>query len=319
VPIAGALSADDLTSSNWLRPAFDAIAEKALDAGKLPTAELEKFVANTKGSPTGRRLAYEWLVKADKTTPGRLLPKMLLDPSAELRRDAVEVVMTQAKGLLDKGDKKAATATYQKALSGACDDDQVDAIATALKGLGIKVDLPKHYGFVMRWHLIGPFEHANGVGWNKVYPPEKQIDLAGNYEGKGGKQVKWTAFTTDDERGKVDLNKALGKFKGSVAYAYAEVDSPAAREIEVRTGSITALKIWVNGKQVFAHDEYHHGMRIDQFTAKAALVKGKNTILVKCCQNEQKEAWAQVWQYQLRLCDPVGAAVPFTQAMKEGQ
>jgi hypothetical protein len=54
-------------------------------------------------------------------------------------------------------------------------------------------------------------------------------------------------------------------------------------------------------------------MRMDQYSARATLKKGKNEILVKVCQNEQKEAYAQVWQFQLRLTDKVGSAVPFTQ------
>lgn len=314
VPIASALDDDDLTSSNWLRPAFDAIAEAAEEGGKLPAAELEKFVTNAKNSPPGRRLAYEWLVKADAKAPARLLPKMLKDPSAELRRDAVALVITEAKGLSDKA---AATKAYQRALSGACDDDQVDEIAQALKKLGVTVDVPKHFGFVTRWHVAGPFDHGKGVGWARAYPPERGVNLGAAYEGKDGKQVKWVEHTTTHEKGVVDLNKVVAEIKGAVAYAYAEVESPADQQIEVRAGCINGLKIFVNGKQVFARDEYHHGMRIDQYAAKAALRKGKNEILLKVCQNEQTEAWTKNWMFQLRLCDAVGSAVAFSQAKKE--
>jgi hypothetical protein len=31
--------------------------------------------------------------------------------------------------------------------------------------------------------------------------------------------------------------------------------------------------------------------------------------LLKLCQNEQKEDWAQDWHFQLRICDASGAAV----------
>ena len=37
-----------------------------------------------------------------------------------------------------------------------------------------------------------------------------------------------------------------------------------------------------------------------------------NEILIKVCQNEQTENWAQSWMFQLRLCDATGVAVPFT-------
>src|SRR5262245_31340394 len=255
VPVAGSLSDDDLTSSNWLRPAFEAIAEKAVEDRNLPVKELEKFVTYTKNSRSGRRLAYEWLIQVDRKAPSRLLPTMLKDPSPELRRDAVAHAMAEAKGLLDKKDKDGARKGYQKALGGACDDDQVTSIAKALSGLGVKVDLPKHFGFVVRWHLAAPFEHSKGVGWDKVYGPEKGVNLADTYEGKGGAQVKWVAHATTDDRGLVDLNKALGKFKGAIAYAYAEVDAPEAQEVELRAGCINGLKMFVNGKEVFALEE----------------------------------------------------------------
>jgi len=32
--------------------------------------------------------------------------------------------------------------------------------------------------------------------------------------------------------------------------------------------------------------------------------------LVKVCQNDQPEEWAQNWMFQLRLTDGLGAAVP---------
>ena len=37
--------------------------------------------------------------------------------------------------------------------------------------------------------------------------------------------------------------------------------------------------------------------------------KGANTILVKACQNEQKEEWTVQWQFQLRVCDATGTAI----------
>ena len=41
------------------------------------------------------------------------------------------------------------------------------------------------------------------------------------------------------------------------------------------------------------------------------LRKGRNEVLLKVCQNEQKDDWAQTWSFQARLCDALGGAVPF--------
>jgi hypothetical protein len=241
---------------------------------------------------------------------------MLLDPSHELRRDAVARAIDEGDAQL-KQDERAAKAAYQRALSGACDPDQVDTVAKALDKLGVKVDLAKHFGFVTTWHQVAPFDHHDGVGWDRVYPPEKGVDLSATYKGKGGKQARWVQHTTKDAYGKVDLNKVLGKMKGTVGYAHAVIDSPEERLVELRAGCINALKIFLNGKEVFAREEYHHGARLDQYAARGTLKKGKNEILLKVCQNEQTDAWAQDWSFQLRVCAPVGAAAPFTQGKPE--
>jgi hypothetical protein len=61
---------------------------------------------------------------------------------------------------------------------------------------------------------------------------------------------------------------------------------------------------------VLAEEVYHTGTDMDQYAGKARLQPGKNVILVKICQNEQTEDWAQLWQFQLRVCDQIGTAIP---------
>ena len=50
-------------------------------------------------------------------------------------------------------------------------------------------------------------------------------------------------------------------------------------------------------------------MQLDQYRLQAKLQRGRNVILLKVCQNEQPEDWAQRWQYQVRICDAAGAAI----------
>jgi hypothetical protein len=313
--VLAALDDADPTAANWLRTAVDTIAERALAAGRpLPAARLEAFVKDTRHAGRARYLAYEWLVRVDPGAPGRLLPGMLHDPGAELRRDAVAVVFDQAQALLDKGDRAAATAAYRRALAAAGEPDQVERIAQKLKALGVTVDPARQLGFVRRWLLAAPFDNTGEAGFAKAFPPEKKVDPAATYPGKGGARVSWVEHATQDPYGLVDLNKVLGHQKGVVAYAFAVIDPPAARPVQVRAGSVTAVKVFLNGKEVLGRDEYHHGMRMDQYVATGALRAGRNELLLKVCQNEQTEDWAQEWKFQVRLCDEAGAAVPFTVA-----
>ena len=137
------------------------------------------------------------------------------------------------------------------------------------------------------------------------------------YKGKGNADVRWQQYTTTDPYGKVDLNIVLGKLKGhrGVCPCRGRVRGGAARADS--RGSPNAIKIFLNGKELFFRNEYHHGMRLDQHIGTGTLKKGKNEVLIKVCQNEQTEQWAQLWTFQVRLTDAVGQAVPITQPRKE--
>src|SRR5262249_10584262 len=157
-------------AANWLHTAVDAIAENALASGRpLPADKLEAFVKDTRHAGAARRVAYEWLVRADAKAPDRLLPALLDEPGSELRRDAVN--LKQAQDLLDTQDKPGATAAFKKALAHARERDQVNDIAKQLKELGVEVDVTAHFGFVTRWMLLGPFDSTGGIGFKTVYPP----------------------------------------------------------------------------------------------------------------------------------------------------
>ncbi len=181
-------------------------------------------------------------------------------------------------------------------------------MAEALDKLGNPVDLAEHFGFILDWKLIGPFDSTGGTGFDKVYPPEESIDLSADYDGLAG-EARWTEHHTDDEYGSVDLNKAIGKHMGAAGYAMAEFISDQERPADVRLGSGNAVKLWLNGQLLASADTYHTNEAIDQYVGHGTLKKGKNVILVKICQNEQTEDWAQDWKFQLRVCDALGQAI----------
>ncbi len=296
-------------AANWLRAAVDAVAERQVqDKGTLPIARLEEFLNHKQHDQRARRLAYEWIARADATAADRLIPGMLDDPSLELRRDAVARLLTAAEKSDGEGDKDSAMKTYRKALVSARDLDQLKVIIDALQKLGQTVDLARHFGFIQDWQLIGPFDNHQGKGFDVAYPPEAGVDIAGHYPGQEG-EVRWVEHHSDDEYGQVDLNKALGKHMGAVAYAAAEFNAARAEPIELRMGSECAIKIWLNGKLLTSAEAYHANGTMDQYVGAGELKPGRNLILLKICQNEQKEDWAQDWKFQLRVCDPTGGAV----------
>ncbi|MBC8291007.1 MAG: hypothetical protein H8E37_11895 [Planctomycetes bacterium] len=304
-------------AANYLRAVVETIVDRQLAAGKkLPADQLEQIVKDAERDPRARRLAYEVLLRVDKTAEERIIPGMLLDSSPEFRRDAVQRLIEQAE---DKAlPKEKAVALNRKALGGATDEDQVKKIAKSLKDLGETVNLIDHFGFLTSWKIVGPFNNQEFVGFNTTYPPEEKIDLAAKLEGQKG-EVSWGDISTDHEFGIVDIAKSVAPHKGAVMYLTTEFTAQEDRDVEFRFGTPNAWKLWVNGKLLFGRDEYHRGMGIDQYSVPAKLKAGKNVVLLKLCQNEQEDSWAQRYQIQLRVCDSSGIAVKAVAANGEGK
>jgi hypothetical protein len=191
------------------------------------------------------------------------------------------------------------------------DVDQVDGIVKTLRKLGNTVDVARAFGFITEWKVIGPFDSLGGTGFAKEYPPEHGVDLGAEYDGKSGK-VRWQEFASKEDYGDVRMNLPFKPLKGVAAYAYTVFYAVKAGPAELRLGSENAFKVWLNGDYLFGQDEYHRLKEIDQYPMRAILKAGKNEILVKVCQNEQTEDWADGWDFQLRVCDLLGAPMAST-------
>ena len=310
LPVLLALTgAGGAVADNWLRLAGDAIVDAALhDRKPLPLAEMEAFLKDTRNPASARQLAFDLIGKSDAALADKIEPGLMNDPVQELRRGGVQRLIVQAKKQATSAGAVGAKEKFLKALDAVRDEDQTNEIAGELKKLGTVVDLPRHFGFLMQWNVIGPFDNAERKGFAEVFPPEREVKLDAEYDGKKGK-VKWKPFESKDERGKLDFNKPFGPQKEVTAYAMTVFDSPAERDAELRLGCKNGWKVWLNGALLFSRDEYHRGAQMDQYKLKCHLRKGANTVLVKCCQNEQTEQWTVEWEFQLRVCDSTGTAL----------
>jgi hypothetical protein len=305
LPILKAFNGSSLLVKNWLRSAFEGIADAEQKAGRtLPKGDLLAFVKDTSESPSARRMTFEWLLQRSPQLEDELIPGMLLDPSPDFRRDAVKRLIDQASAAKDD----TATNLYTRAMSGAVHEDQVKTIAKALQDAGIEVNISRHFGFLMAWKIIGPFDNKDQKGFPVAYPPETKLDLTAEYDGQLGK-VQWQPITTEDDYGVVDIGKQIENYKGSLMYTTTTWQSEKDQAVEMRLGTPNAWKLWVNGELIFEREEYHRGTRLDQYKVPVSLKAGPNTILVKICQNEQEQSWAQDYKFQLRVCDRTGAAV----------
>lgn len=293
----------DPTVANWLRTAVDAICENELAAGrKIPGTALEAFIKDSKGDSRARTLALDWLLKVDADAKKRLLPDMVDDPSAGVRREAIAYSI-QLGHLLGNNSDAARRAHFQKLFESARDVDQVEAIAKTVKELGGgDVDVVGHLGLIVRWELAGPFDNTGMKAFNSPLP----------------KVEAWTEHATGHPRAQVELYRALGKTRGvtdgkkDAIYAVARtvIESPADRAAEIRVGTKNAIKIFCNGNEVFGREEYHHGYKLDQHRAKVMLKSGTNEIMLKILQDDRTFDWTVEWEFQCRVCDAIGGAIP---------
>lgn len=155
-------------------------------------------------------------------------------------------------------------------------------------------------GFVTEdvWMVLGPFDNAGGIGFNTAYITEDitEIDLTAKYDRLNGR-VRWKKFTDAELDGKIYLGEK--NVDWHVSYAFATVTSPDEREVQFRFDSDDQGKVWLNGKHVFSHTKAFKAI-IDTYNIPVTLKPGKNSVLVKVC-NEQGG-----WAFYLRITDQNG-------------
>ncbi|XZE46009.1 HEAT repeat domain-containing protein [Pirellulaceae bacterium SH467] len=288
---------------NWLMGFANQAYKKEL-ASKPPqelNAALERFLADRSQDGEARATVFEWLTQSNPESRKTWLARMQDDPSPELRFAAIDAALPTTKEV----------EPLLRLLENARHPNQVSTIIKSLADAGKEIDQAKHFGFLQSFRLIGPFDHVGTKNFNKAFPVETDWiagKTADTYEGKHG-EVRWMEHTTDDKDGSVDLAKLYNNEKGCIVYATAEFNSPIDGPAELRLGSIIGQKAWVNGKQVMANEVYHSASQIDQYIEPIQLKKGLNRILIKLCQNEQKESWAQNYQFMVRITDSTGKAI----------
>jgi len=300
IEVLQAMRGSSLIGKNWLSGIANATQRKN-PASKV---ELEAFLKDTTQDPEARYTVFRWLTEGDADSRNRWLDSMLSDPSLELRYEAVakalepkELPVDQLKNLLDV----------------ARQPEQVVELIARLDKLGVKVNQSEHFGFLSSWKFIGPFDNTGSKSYDKAYPVEADWvsnKLADSYQGRPG-EVKWIAEKSEDAEGAIDLAKLYNNEKGCIVYGVTEIEVPSNVKCELRVGCINAQKVWVNGDLVIGNEVYHTGMQVDQYIAPIELKAGTNRILIKVCQNEQKEAWAQRYIFQARICDSTGKAIAY--------
>jgi hypothetical protein len=297
--------------ANWYRTVFDQIADRELARPKpsFPRDALEKFAADPSRQGRARRLALELIDRVEPEFGRRFLPGLLDDP--EFRADAVDLALAAGEKAKSRGDSAAAAAEFRRAFEHARDGGQITAAAGKLAELGQKVDVPRQMGMVTSWMLLGPFDAPGTSGFDRVFPPEKGVDLQARYRMQDGTEHGWQPHHAEHILGDVSLIGVWGPIDEAVGYAYTELDSPREQTVELRCSADDNLTVWLNGEKVLARLMWLNGSRLDRFRTPITLRAGKNRLLVKICQgpHHRDPDVPNDWKFVLRFCDPAGAGL----------
>jgi len=139
--------------------------------------------------------------------------------------------------------------------------------------------------YIPEWYMAGPFDNprksdAERFGIDKVYPPEKNIDLGTTYVGKDGQTFSWQKVDGSPGGYGMRLWELFDPFEFIITYALTYIHSPDDREVVLMFSSDDGSKVFLNDEEIYRFLAVNIA-RPDQFEVKLQLKKGWNKLLIK--------------------------------------
>ncbi|HRX87175.1 MAG TPA: glycoside hydrolase family 31 protein, partial [Phycisphaerae bacterium] len=223
-----------------------------------------------------------------------------LPPADDLRFERVAVTRTLSKDIAIAGPSSAQTDVLRGAINVRLNDTTLDVPIDM-------VVLPS----INRWWLVGPFDAPMQDRLQTVFPPERKLDLAAEYTGKGDAPIRWQrverTITPDSDLTDeffVEFHKYFGQlYYDAVAYGLTYLESPREMDASLAFGSDDGIVIWLNGKEVHRHD-VGRAYTPRQDRVAIHLNEGVNTLMVKISQG------GGMWGFGMHVETPDGAPLP---------
>jgi hypothetical protein len=149
-------------------------------------------------------------------------------------------------------------------------------------------------GFITTWLLLAPIplekdqSGADAVGKEQLKDEAKLQPKADEKVKAGGKELIWKKYQCKEAF--FDFNGFLGKVtEDSVGYAVCYIHAAEEmKDVRLKTGSDDQARIYLNGKEVFKHDE-DRPLEVDEDTTEVTIKKGTNVLVFKVV--NEKEDW----------------------------
>ncbi|MEK6237776.1 MAG: hypothetical protein N2C14_23955, partial [Planctomycetales bacterium] len=257
--------------------------------------------------------------------PGGGLTSYLKSPLAsahdEVRSSAFELLAHAG----TPADFQPAMELLKDRLRGADDAARIEA-AEVLAGFAPLKEIAsvaRTQGYVTQWMILGTFLNTEtNAGFNQVFPPEKKIDFEAKYvakyvwvlrgrrkdnQGEIEREIGWTKMTVDRTSGKLNVSSFVPPPANlAVAYAVADFQADADRQVVMSVDGDDAFRVWLNGEKVaekVAEFQSNTACVAQQQGVKLTLRAGSNRLLIKTA-NIGFQWWVRV-----RFTDAAGQPV----------
>ena len=180
--------------------------------------------------------------------------------------------------------------------------------------------------FMKQWLVCGPFPVSDGPeepedgavqiqafyrdfltqhgGEANIAPAPQMVHQA------NGREYRWQYVASESDI--VSLTEVYGAKEYAIAYAWAEIEMPAAQGGLLGIGSDDAVKVWLNGEQVY-ENWTDRPARADDDLVLVNFEAGKNRLLVKV-QNR-----GELWGFVCRLLDAKTLGDKLRAAVSDGE
>jgi tetratricopeptide (TPR) repeat protein len=130
---------------------------------------------------------------------------------------------------------------------------------------------------------VGTWDNDQGKGYDLELAPELRPDLDQKYDGRVG-SLTWRGVPTDP-RGRYDLAQLMTPTRWAVAFGQGPLTAPADGTYLLKLTTSDPLKVWVDGRQVFAAPQLERSV-LDQLVIPLTLKAGTHRFFVKSAHRE---------------------------------
>jgi len=131
---------------------------------------------------------------------------------------------------------------------------------------------------IREWQFCGAFENLNNSGIDAQYAPETMAYSEEDFNANSNGYLNWYPAEYPQDAYVHMLNHA--EYGSGVHYAQTFIQNDVERDVWLRLGASSKMRVWVNDVMVYEADKDAY-TDVDAYNLKLRLPKGNNRLLIK--------------------------------------